>query len=383
METKDAKQLMTELNESWHQMKAKLDQRDAEIAKYGEAKAETEASIKALNDRIDETEVAQKRHVQGAEAKAADRETQEKKEAFIHWARKGDRLVTPDQVKLLSVGDDSNGGYLAPAEMANEIIKAVVEFSPLRSICRVYSTSQKEVQFPKRTGTATASWVAEATEATPTNANYGLETIKANEMVSAAEITNALLEDAAFNLVAELQTEMSEQFGKAEGAAFISGDGVNKPEGILANADVAFVANGHASALQADAIISLMYAVKTAYAMNGTFAMNRSTLAAVRKLKDSQGQYLYEPNQALGLPPTIQGKGFIEAPDMPDIAANAFPILFGDFRRGYIIIDRQQISVVRDDLTLALKRVVRFVGSKRVGGQVVLAEAIKKLKIAV
>ncbi len=168
----------------------------------------------------------------------------------------------------------------------------------------------------------------------------------------------------------------------AEGAAFVTGDAVGKPEGLLVNADVAETNSGDGGAITADGLIDLFHAVKTAYARNGTWLMNRQTLGEVRKLKDSQGQYLWQPGLQAGVPGAILGAPFVEAPDVPDIAANATPVVFGDFRRGYLIVDRVQMSVLRDPFTQATSGNVRFIARRRVGGQVVLAEAIRKQRIA-
>lgn len=294
----------------------------------------------------------------------------------------GKEGLSPDEVKLLTTSDDSQAGYLAPAEYANEVIKGIQEFSPIRTIARVYNTSAKRVEFPKRTGVLSATWAGDAVTVTNSEPTYGLEAIDANTLMAVSKVTNEMLEDSAFNLAEFLQADMAEQFGVAEGTAFVSGNGVKRPEGFMTASGVGSVNGGHATVLTADGIIKLAFEPKTAYAAVGTFVLNRNTLEEVYKLKDGQGQYLYRPNQETGKAPTIQGKPYLECTDMPDIGANTYPIAFGDFRRGFMIVDRLQIAVVRDDVSLAEQDTVRFIGRKRVGGQVVLAEAVKKLKIA-
>jgi len=190
------------------------------------------------------------------------------------------------------------------------------------------------------------------------------------------------LEDSDFNLEAELNMEFSEQFGVAEGVSFVSGDAVGEAEGLLTNTGIAYTPGGHASLLQADGLIDLFFALKDAYARNATWVMRRATIGAARKLKGSDNNYLWQPGLGSSLPATLLDRPYVEAVDMPAIAVDAFPVLFGDFRRGYMILDRIQMSVLRDPFTQASSGAIRFHARKRVGGQVVVAEAIRKLKIA-
>jgi HK97 family phage major capsid protein len=176
---------------------------------------------------------------------------------------------------------------------------------------------------------------------------------------------------------------MVEQFAVAEGTAFISGDGVSQPEGFLAHPDIAEVNGGHASLVQADGLIDMYYTLPEIYAAAATWIMRRSTVGEVRKLKDSSDQYLWQPGIAGSAPNTILGAPYAEAPGMPAVAANAFPIALGAWSKGYLIVDRLAIGLLRDEYTQAKKGVVEFIARKRVGGQVVLAEAILKQKIAV
>ena len=171
---------------------------------------------------------------------------------------------------------------------------------------------------------------------------------------------------------------------KAEGAAFVSGDAVGKPEGLLTNSSVGQAVSGSASALTADGLLTLVHSIKSEYGQNGRFVFNRNTLAAIRKLKDTAGQYVFQAGMSLenGVPNTILGYPYVEASDMPDIAGNAFPVIFGDFNRAYLIVDRVALAVLRDPFTQATTGNVRYIARRRVGGQVIQPEAIVKHKIS-
>lgn len=285
------------------------------------------------------------------------------------------------EAKALNVGTDTAGGYLAPTEYVREIIKGVTEISAIRALARVRSTASKSIQIPKRTGQFSAQWVTEqGTRSETTGLAYGLEEIQLHEMYALADISNQMLEDAAFDMESEIRMEAVEQFAVAEGAACVSGNGVGKPEGFLSNSSVSETVSGSATAVAADGLLSLFYGIKTAYAANATWAMNRTTIGSVRKLKDSYGQYLWTPGLANGVPNTINGAPYVEMPDMPNEGANTYPVVFGDFRRAYTLVDRIAMEMLRDPYTQATSGNIRFIFRRRIGGKVVLAEAIRKLK---
>ncbi len=305
--------------------------------------------------------------------------------AFDKWLRKDKQGLEPDEIKALTVSDDTQAGFLAPPEYVNELIKTLTEISPMRTIARVRQTSQKSVQMPSRTATFSAAWVAEqGTRSETTGYTTQLEEIPTHEQYALVDISNQMLEDSVFNLEAEMQEEFSTQFAKNEGNAFISGDSVGKPEGILTNSSVGTTNSGSGTALTGDGLIDLVHAVKTPYGANGTFIFNRTTLAAIRGLKDGGGQYIFQAGMMLtaGVPNTILGYPYVEMPDMPDVAGSAKPVAFGDFARGYMIVDRVSLSVMRDPFTQATSGNVRYVARSRVGGQVVLAEALRTQTIS-
>lgn len=287
--------------------------------------------------------------------------------------------------KALSNSNDTGAGYLAPVEMVYEIIKGVVEQSPMRSLVRVRTTMNKSIMIPTRTGTAAAQWVGETeTRTETTGLAYGAEELPTHEMYALIDISRQNLDDAAFDMEAELRAEAAEQFAVAEGLALISGNGVKRPEGFLTRAAVSGsgvgnVNSGSATAITADGLFLLKYGVKTAYARNGTFILNRTTLRTVRTLKDTTNQYIWQPGLATGRPNTIDGDPYVECPDMPSEGAGNKPVAYGDWRRAMVLADRIGMNVLRDNLTQATSGNVRFHFYRRMGAQVVLGEAIATL----
>jgi HK97 family phage major capsid protein len=292
----------------------------------------------------------------------------EQKAAFENYLRKGKDNVSPDELKVLTASTDTAGGYLAPPEYVRELTKTIIEISPIRSIARVRSTTNRSIQIPERTGTFSAVFVAEqGTRSETTGYATGLR------------ISEQELEDSVFNLEQEMSAEFGEQFAKAEGTAFVSGNAVGKPEGILTNSSVATVNSGAGAALTGDGLIALYHEPKAEYAQNGTFVFSRATLAEIRKLKTSSNDYLFQPGNQLsgGMVATILGAPYVQATDMPSVGAGNKPIAFGDFRRGYMIVDRVNLAILRDPFTQATSGNVRYIARKRIGGQVILPEAIK------
>ena len=357
----------------------------AEAAAKATAKA-TEEKDAGTKEQIDRIETALKRTDRGGMGEQ-DSEAKEAKEAFFAACRRGVERLEPDEVKALTLADDTQAGILAPTDFVREIIKAEIVFSPIRTIARVRPTSNRSVTVTRRTGTFAAQWTAESgTRAETAGLKYGPEEIPTHEMYALVDISVQMLEDNVFNLEQELQEEFSEQFGVTEGTGLVSGTAVGQPEGFMTNGNVSEDVSGSAANLkdadgQADGLITLQHNLKEAYARNATWVLNRKSIGAVRKLKDNQKNYIWQPgNLATGIPNAILGDPYIEATDMDDEAANAFPVAYGDFRRAYTIVDRIQMSVLRDPFTQATSGNIRFIARKRVGGQVVLAEAIRKLK---
>ena len=394
MDNNEVKSAVETLGKTFEAFKETNDKRIKEIESKGSADPIVEeklSKIEADLDKFSDMEASQKKANDQAKAQLDRLETIVSRpefgkgspvesmqvKVFDKWLRKGKDSLSPEEVKVLTVSNDNTAGYLAPPEYVREIIKGVTEFSPIRSIARVRSTTNRSIQVPKRTGQFAAQWVAEEGARTETTGYaVGLEEIPAHELYALVDISEQELEDSVFNLEAEMNSEFVDQFAKAEGNAFVSGNSVGKPQGILSNANVNNVAKGGA-ALDGDSLISAAHNVKTEYSKNGTFVMNRSTVSAVRKLKDGGGQYIFQPGiYGMGIGSNILGHSIVEATDMPNVAGGTKPVMFGDFKRGYMIVDRVNLSIMRDPFTQASSGNVRYIARRRVGGQVVLPEAL-------
>lgn len=306
--------------------------------------------------------------------------------AFAAHFKKGDVQAA------LNKGTAAEGGYLAPVEWDRTITDKLVLVSPIRQLASVQTISTAGfTKLFNLHGTA-SGWVGEAAARPATNSpTFGQLTYTPGEIYANPAATQQMLDDAAINLEDWLAGEVELEFAKQEGAAFVSGDGANKPFGLLtyvtggANAAVhpfgaiTTVASGAVGAITADAIIDLVYALPAAFHANAVFAMNRTTLAAVRKLKDGQGNYLWQPSYVAGQPSTMCGYPAYEVPDMPNVATGAKSILFGDFKRGYLVVDRTGTRVLRDPFTN--KPNVQFYTTKRVGGGLLNPEALKAINV--
>lgn len=306
----------------------------------------------------------------------------EYKDAFFAWTRMDKEAFTGDRKNVLQVSDDKSAGYLAPKEFVAEILKGIVEMSPMRSLVTVRSTGNRAVQLPRRTGRPAWTWVGE-TEKRPDagDLEYGLDDIPIHEGNFRVFVSQQMLEDAEFNLEDEIREAVIEGAGEVEGQVIISGNGHKKPQGILAASGYVNVNSGLAADITADNLIDLKYAIKTGYARNGSYILNRSTLGKVRKMKDGNGQYLWASGLAAGRANTIDGEPYSEMPDMPNVGAGLKPVAFGDWKKAYTLVDRVEMSVMRDPYTMAEYGQVVFNWRRRYGGAVRLAEAYSVLTV--
>ena len=315
--------------------------------------------------------------------------------AFNSWMRSGLESDLVEMQANLNIGTGSDGGFTVPEIINNQIERQVELVSPMRRICRVIRIETVPSRYKKlvnKRGTA-SGWVGEVTARPETN-TPSIESIDFpdGEIYANPAATQWMLEDSQFDLVSWLSEEVTSEFSKQEGVAFISGDGTNKPEGFLNGTPVAtdddsrafgvlqYLPGGHASLLNdPDTLIDVVYKLNSAYRDGAWWVMNSKTLSVIRKLKDTQNQYLWQPSNQQGQPSLLMGYPVLTAEDMPDIAANAFPVAFGNFDRGYHILDRAS-TVLRDEFTN--KPFVHFYTRKRLSGKLVNSDAIKLLKIA-
>ncbi|MEA2897356.1 MAG: hypothetical protein QOJ84_2971 [Bradyrhizobium sp.] len=302
--------------------------------------------------------------------------------AFASYVRNGREAMDQLEVKTLVVANDAGGGYLAPAQLSTEMIRLLTLFSPVRAAAYVGQTGSPSVILGKRTGITNAKWEGETEDSEESEPAFGQLEIPIFGMKTYTDISVQLLEDSVQNVEAELNLALSEDFGKKEGVAFINGTGNKQPRGIMVHPDVSYVPNGHATEVKLNGLIDLFHSLPPAYRNSGVWMLNSTSVAAIRKLVTSMGAPVWVDSLAVGNPPTILGRPVIEAVDMPDVAAGTFPIAFGDFNAAYRIYDRVSLAVLRDPFTQAKKSLVRFHARRRVGGDVVRPEAIRKLKMA-
>jgi HK97 family phage major capsid protein len=328
----------------------------------------------------------------------------EHKSAFDAYMRRGDdsALRSLDgkaldgkalDGKAMSYGSAQDGGYLVPAETETEIGRRLAALSPIRAIATVRQVSSAVLKKPFSVNGPAVGWAAE-TAARPQTDGPVLAELQfpTMELYAMPAATASLLDDAVVDLDQWISAEVEAAFAEQEGAAFVNGDGVAKPKGFLSYASVAeanwawgkigYRLTGVAGALPAadasDVLIDTVYALKAGYRQNAHWVMNRRTQADIRKLKDKDGNYLWQPPAAAGQQATLLGFSLVEAEDMPDGGADATPIAFGDFGRGYLVVDRTGVRVLRDPYTS--KPYVLFYTTKRVGGGVQDFDAIKLLK---
>ena len=321
----------------------------------------------------------------------------EHKAAFESYVRRGEAGRLRDlEAKALSVGSDPDGGYLVPDETERTINSAVKNISPIRAIAGVRQVSGSVYKKPFAITGAETGWVGETAARpetdTPTLAEL---TFPAMELYAMPAATSSLLDDSAVNIDEWIAEEVRDAFAQQEGTAFVTGNGTNKPKGFLDYTKVAngswswgnigFISTGvngaFASTDPGDKLIDLAYTVKSGYRANGTFVFNRATQSAIRKMKDGDGNYLWQAAAKAGDASMLMGYPVAESEDMPAIATDSYSVAFGDFRRGYLVVDRVGIRVLRDPFSS--KPYVLFYTTKRVGGGVQDFDAIKLLKFAV
>jgi len=404
----DPKALIGELNKAWEAFKADHTKEISDIKAGLADVVQTEkvdrinADITELGKQLDEANKAISALKVGGSGGDNDPAVSDHAAAFNAWFRKGDRAIDADlrdlEVKAaLTTDKDDDGGYLVPEEMSNTIDRVVGTVSIMREMATVMQIGTDTYKKLVNQGGTGSGWVGEREErpetATPTLREL---VFNAQELYANPATTQRALDDARLDIASWLANEVSIEFAEQEGAAFVSGDGVNKPRGILgydtvANASytwgkVGFAKTGVAAALTdgsnngSDAMISLYYALKQQYRNGASFLMSDATMETVRKFKDGDGTYLWSPATAGGEVPTFLGKPVRTDDNMDAVAANAFPIAFGNFQRAYLIVDRFGTRVLRDPFTN--KPYVHFYTTKRVGGGIQNFEALKLLKVA-
>ena len=370
------------------------DERLEQIEKRMTADVVTSEKVERINKALDDLSLKMKRPQLGAGEKP---QPSEHKKAFEAYVRKGETHGLFDlEAKAMSIGSNPDGGYLVPAETETEIGRLLSNASPLRAISDVRQVSAAVYKKPFAITGAASGWVGE-TAARPETASATLAELQfpTMELYAMPAATQALLDDSVVNLDQWIAQEVQTVFAEQESLAFVTGDGSNKPRGFTDYPKVAdaswswsnlgYIATGVAGAFAAsnpsDKLIDLIYAVKAGYRGNANWVMNRKTQGVIRKFKDGQGNYIWQPAATADGKASLMDFPITESEHMPDIATDTYALALGDFRQGYLIVDRVGVRILRDPYSS--KPYVLFYTTKRVGGGVQNFEAIKLMKFGV
>jgi HK97 family phage major capsid protein len=414
------------LNKVWEERKAADAEMAEEVKKFGQELPETKAKIDKMEADMerfqkiaDEAVLAAKRRANVAtdadgnevdlDAKALkwaksirlDRHVDnfdaegmaQYKAAFNSFLRNDERKLSGDEIKALSVGSDPDGGYTVHPDMSGRVVTKVFETSPMRAYASIQSISTDALENLYDDNEATVGWVGETASRPSTDTpEIGKWRIPVHELYANPAATQKILDDSEIDMEAWLAMKVADKFAREESAQFVAGDGINKPRGFLdypdgtdlrtsierfntgVNGDYAAAPNG------GDVLINALYGLKAQYRANATWFMNRATTKLTRKLKDSDGAYLWSPGIAAGQPATLLGYPVAAFEDMPDPATGSLSVAVGDMRTAYQIVDRIGIRVLRDPYTN--KPYVHFYTTKRVGGDVINGEALKLVEFS-
>lgn len=365
---------------------------DAVVA--AEAMDELKQSVSMLKAQVDAQAVAASRlPLDGA--KAAGGITAQKSQFVERYLRRG--LEGGVEMKALEGASAADGGYAVPREIDGVIATTLKSLSPIRAIANVVQTGSSGYRKLIAHGATGASWVGETAARAGTATRDFAEIVPSfGELYANPAATQLMLDDAMFDIEQWLAEEIGREFSVAEGAAFITGDGNNKPKGFLTYdvavagdatrdfGDLQIVNSGAAGAFATanpeDKLVELVHALRPAYRQGACWVMNSDTLARIRKFKTSDGHFIWQPGLVEGQAATLLGYPVVEAEDMPAVAANSLSIAFGNFKAGYLIADRGETRILRDPFSN--KPYVHFYATKRVGGAVVDSNAIKLMKFA-
>ncbi len=396
VDVKDVEQVAQELQAKFDAFKEKNDKR---LEAVEQEKGKLAGEVETLNGKLSELDELKsaleeelkqvKRPTGGSQSKAAS----EHKTAFIGFMRNGkDDGLRELERKALQVGVDEDGGYAVPEELDRTILNLLKDEVVMRQEATTITVGGANYKKLVNLGGTASGWVGE-TDARPETDASKLGQIEPfmGEIYGNPQATQTMLDDAFFNVEDWINSELAIEFAEQEEIAFTSGNGTKKPKGFLAYASTldpdktrAFgtlqhILSGAAAGVTADAIIKLVYTLRKVHRNGAKFMMNNNSLFAIRILKDSEGNYLWRPGLELGQPSSLAGYGVAENEQMPDIAADAKAIAFGNFKRGYTIVDRIGTRILRDPYTK--KPFVGFYTTKRTGGMLVDSQAIKLLQI--
>ncbi|MBU3654957.1 MAG: phage major capsid protein [Alphaproteobacteria bacterium] len=386
-----------DLNRSFGEFKHLNDRRLNEIERKGSADVLTVEAVERLNgkltqyqDRVEQLTLSRKRTPASLERGSVMVDS-EHKTAFSGYLRKGvEQSLQAFESKAMSTQSEADGGYSVPAQLADFMIHTIFDTSPIRQVANVVNIGNDAFEVLVSAADTEASWVTEAQVRNETmSPTLNKIRIPVQEMSAAPRASQRLLDDSSFNIEEYLAGEIADKFARLENTAFVNGSGVNQPRGFLTYSNgtawgqieqVKTGVNGAwAASAPADSLLDLMARLKSSYLNESVWLMNRTLLADIRKFKDSTGQYIWQPG--LGATPTsLLGYPVYLAEDMPSKATGNLSVAFGNFKRGYMVVDRVGIRLLRDPYSA--KPFVIFYTTKRTGGDVVNFEAIKLLQFA-
>ena len=315
--------------------------------------------------------------------------------AFVNgYLRRGSEV----ELKSFSGLAPPEGGYAIPHEIDAEIAATLKAISPIRAIANVVQVGSSGYRKLVTQNGVASGWAAETAARPETGTPSFTEIVPSfGDLYANPAATQMMLDDAAFDVEGWLAGEIATEFAKAEGSAFVNGNGINKPKGFLSGptatlndigrpfGTLQYIASGAAGAFIATSpenkLLDLLHALRAPYRQGATWVMNSNTLATIRKFKTTDGAFIWQPGLAAGQPDTLLGYPVVEAEDMPDIGANSLSIAFGNFKAGYLIAERAETNILRDPFSN--KPYVHFYATKRLGGAVSNSEAIKLMKFAV
>lgn len=365
--------LTAEDNATYEKMEQEISDLGKEIARRERQEALDAELAKPIN-----TPITTKPMNGGNENVKTGRASDEYRANF--WNVMRSKVPMPNVLNALQIGTDSEGGYLVPDEFEHTLIQALEEENIFRQMAKIIQTSSGDRKIPVVATKGTASWIDEEGAFTESDDAFGQVSIGAYKLGTLIKVSEELLNDSVFDLESYISTEFARRIGAKEEEAFFTGNGTGKPLGILATTGGAEtgVTSAAATAVTADELIDLFYSLKAPYRKNAIWVLNDSTVKAIRKLKDQNGQYLWQPSMVAGTPDTILGRPVKTSAYMPALAAGSKSIAFGDFGY-YWIADRQGRSFKRLNELYAANGQVGFLASQRVDGKLILPEAIKVL----
>lgn len=399
LDAADLRPLHDELHKTYYDYTQTNDERLASTER-GRADVLLDEKLSRMDKRLDDLSRKMERSTMAAlraprGGSVADSENQEHKAAIDSYIRTGaTEAITAIEKKALSAGSGPDGGFLVSPNTERDILMRMASISPMRAIASVRAISTGTYKKAFSTTGPQAGWVTETAARPQTNSQILAElTFPAMELYAMPSATRTMLDDAAIDSEQWIASEIETVFAEQEGSAFINGDGVTRPQGLLQPTKVpaatwswgrlAYHVTGAAGSFPAtnpaDVLIDLIYGVRSGYRQNAKFLMNRRTQAVLRKFKTTTGEYLWQPPSGAGENATILNFPVVDAEDMPNIGTDTFPIAFGDFARGYLIVDRVGVRILRDPYSA--KPYILYYTTKRVGGGVQDFDAIKLLKM--